>query len=290
MHGGAGSIDGARDELLRAGCAKAAAVGAAVLEAGGPALDAVVAAVEVLEEDPEFNAGHGAVLNRAGEIEVDACVMTGERRIGSVAAVPWLRHPVRLARLVLDDGEHVLLCGPGALGFAREHGIEPDAPAQMISDRARARFEDRTDRRGDTVGACALDRDSGLAAATSTGGIARKRPGRVGDSPLPGAGTWAEEAYGAVSATGDGEAIIRALSARRAVEMLASGHLPIVVAEAVALEIAEVGGGEGGLILVDREGRIGYACNAAAMPWASVVGDTARSGVLRPARPAVSPR
>ncbi len=281
VHGGAGTIAAERDEPLRAGCAQAAAVGAALLEAGGSAADGVVAAVEVLEENPEFNAGHGAVLNRAGEIEVDACLMSGERAIGAVAAVPWFRHPIRLARLVLEDGEHVLLCGRGALAFAREHGIEPDSPEEMITARARARFADLGDTRGDTVGACARDQDGRLAAATSTGGTARKRPGRVGDAPLAGAGTWADGSLGAVSATGDGEAIIRTLASRRAVEFLALGHPPFVAAEAAVEEIAGVGRGQGGLILVDRQGRIGRACNAQAMPWASVVDTVARSGVLR---------
>lgn len=281
VHGGAGPVSPSRDEQVRAGCADAAAVGAAVLEAGGAALDAVIASVEALEENPEFNAGYGAALNRRGEIEVDACVMTGDRRIGSVAAVPWLRHPIRVARLVLEDGEHVLLCGPGALAFAREHGIEPDPPERLISERARARFLHRGDRRGDTVGACAIDREGRLAAATSTGGIAGKRPGRIGDSPLPGAGTWAEYDAGAASATGEGEAIIRSLTARRALELLRAGHAPLVAARAAVEEIADPGGGEGGLILVDPYGRIGHACNAEAMPWASVVGSEARSGVLR---------
>lgn len=280
VHGGAGLVSRRRHEAVRAGCAKAAAVGAAVLEAGGPAIDAVVAAVETMEDDPEFNAGRGSALNRVGEVEVDACVMTGERDIGGVAAVPWLLHPVRVARLVLDDGEHVLLAGPGALAFAREHGIEPSAPEDLVSERARKRFADATDKRGDTVGACAWDHSGRVAAATSTGGIARKRPGRVGDTPLAGAGTWAEAKYGAVSATGLGESIIRALTARRAVELLALEHSPAVAAEAACDEIRDIGRGEGGLILVDASGQIGIACNSAAMPWASVTREGARSGVL----------
>lgn len=282
VHGGAGRVSRKRHEAVRAGCAKAGAVGAAVLEAGGTALAAAVAAVEVLEDDPEFNAGRGSALNRAGDIEVDACVMTGERDIGAVAAVPWVLHPIRLARLVLEDGEHVLLAGPGAVAFAREHGIEQSAPEEMISERARERFADASDRRGDTVGACVLDGQGRLAAATSTGGIARKRPGRVGDSPLAGAGTWAQAEHGAVSATGEGEAIIRSLTSRRAIELLEMGHPPSVAAQAAVDEIREIGRGEGGLILIDHAGRIGYACNAPAMPWASVSNGNAKSGVLQP--------
>lgn len=280
VHGGAGIVSHRRHDVVRGGCSRAAVVGATILEAGGTALDAVVAAVEAMEDDPEFNAGRGSALNRIGEIEVDACVMTGEREIGAVAAVPWLLHPVRVARLILEDGEHVLLAGPGALAFAREHGIEPSSPEDLISERARTRFADATDRRGDTVGACARDRNGRVAAATSTGGIARKRPGRVGDTPLAGAGTWAEAEYGAVSATGLGESIIRALTARRAIELLALDHTAGLAAEAACREIRDVGRGEGGLILVDAEGGIGLACNSAAMPWASVTTEGTRSGVL----------
>ena len=125
VHGGAGEIEDARRDGCVAGCEAAAAAGWALLDGGGSALDAVEAAVRALEDDPQFNAGFGAVLSRAGTIEVDACVMTGARAIGAVGGVPWLRHPVTLARRVLEDGEHVLLVGDGALAFARELGIEP---------------------------------------------------------------------------------------------------------------------------------------------------------------------
>src|SRR6202012_4043967 len=184
-------VEDSRRARVVAGCADAAAAGWARLEAGGSALDAVEAAVRALEEDEEFNAGYGAVLSRAGTVEVDACVMTGERAVGAVGAVPWLRHPVTLARRVLEDGEHVLLVGAGALEFAREHGITAESAATMVSPRARARFEkregeeERLMRSGDTVGACAIDARGLVAAATSTGGIPWKRTGRVGDTPLP---------------------------------------------------------------------------------------------------------
>src|SRR5262249_22750206 len=146
-----------------AGVEKAARAGWEVLSGGGAALDAVEAAVRVLEDDGEFNAGHGAVLNRDGIIEVDAALMGGDLRAGAVGAVPWLRHPVSVARRILDEGEHILLVGAGALSFALGHGIEPEGPETMVTQRSRARWEKEyagslaPSATGDTVGACALD-------------------------------------------------------------------------------------------------------------------------------------
>ena len=283
VHGGAGDIEDARRDRCVAGCEAAAAAGWQRLDEGGSALDAVEAAVRALEEDPEFNAGHGAVLTREAAIEVDACVMTGERAVGAVGAVPWLRHPVTLARRVLEDGEHVLLVGEGALAFAREHGIAAESAATMVSPRARARFdkhEGETARRmrtGDTVGACAIDAAGRLAAATSTGGIPWKRAGRVGDTPLPGAGTWAEAGVGAASATGHGESIIRALMTRVAIDRLRAGGGPDEAADAAVRALVAVGG-DGGVIVVGGDGRIGWHTSTARMPWAAIVGGERTSG------------
>lgn len=283
VHGGAGTVEDARRERCIQGCERAAAAGWAVLAAGGAALDAVEAAVRALEDDAEFNAGYGAVLSRAGTVEVDACVMTSERRAGAVGAVPWLRHPVTLARCVLDDGEHVLLVGEGALAFAREHGIAPESAATLVSPRARARFDKREGeqhkrmRTGDTVGACAVDVDGRLAAATSTGGIPWKRPGRVGDTPLVGAGTFADEA-GAASATGHGESIIRALTTFVAVERLRAGDSPDAAARAAVADLVARTSGEGGVIVVARDGRVGHHTSTPRMPWAAIVGGARSSG------------
>jgi beta-aspartyl-peptidase (threonine type) len=286
VHGGAGDIEDARRARCIAGCEAAAAAGWALLDEGKSALDAVEAAVRALEDDAEFNAGYGAVLSRAGTIEVDACVMTGERSIGAVGAVPWLRHPVTLARRVLEDGEHVLLVGDGALAFAREHGIVAESAATMVTPRARARFEKREGedkkrmRSGDTVGACAIDKSGRVAVATSTGGIPWKRPGRVGDSPLPGAGTWAERDVGAASATGHGESIIRALMTRVAVDQLRAGATPDEAARAAVAELARVGG-SGGVIVVGCDGPdqvVGHHTSTARMPWASIVDGARDSG------------
>jgi beta-aspartyl-peptidase (threonine type) len=283
VHGGAGAIEDARRDRCVAGCEAAAAAGWARLAAGGSALDAVEAAVRALEDDPEFNAGRGAVLTRAGTIEVDACVMTGERAIGAVGAVPWLRHPVTLARRVLEDGEHVLLVGDGALAFARELGMTAEPGELLVTERARARFERREGeaaarmRTGDTVGACAIDGSGRLAAATSTGGIPWKRPGRVGDTPIVGAGTFADAGAGAASATGHGESIIRALVTRVAVERLAVGDTAETAARAAVAELV-ARGGTGGVILVAAGGAIGHHTATARMPWAAVVGGARTSG------------
>ncbi|HKA89176.1 MAG TPA: isoaspartyl peptidase/L-asparaginase [Haliangiales bacterium] len=272
VHGGAGGVVVGHEANALAACARAAAAGLDVLQAGGPALDAVQAAVRVLEDEPEFNAGVGSALTRDGTVELDAAIMDGAtRRAGAVAAVPNLRQPIDLARLVLDDGEHILLCGDGAWAFARERGIAPVAPEALVTERARQRLRDRhKERGGGTVGACAVDAAGRCAAATSTGGMTGKRPGRIGDTPLPGCGTYADEA-GACSATGSGEYIIRATLGRFVVDRL-RGDLPAHDAAVSAVwELASIGG-DGGVICVDRRGRIGHARNTPAMPvaWATL--------------------
>lgn len=208
VHGGAGTVTEDRHARLREGVRRAAEAGDAVLIAGGSALDAVVAAVRVLEDDPEYNAGTGSALTRDGTVETDASIMDGAtHRVGAVAAVPHLGNAIALARAVLDAGEHVILSGPSAWEFAREVGISP--ATNLVTERMRARLAAKlNETSGGTVGAVARDRHGKYAAATSTGGIVGKRSGRVGDSPIPGAGTWAD-ARCALSATGDGEAILR---------------------------------------------------------------------------------
>lgn len=265
VHGGAGRIAVEREEPARLGCLAAALAGLRVLAGGGRALDAVEAAVRALEDDPQFNAGTGSVLTRDGTVEVDAAIMDGATgRVGAVAAVPDLPNAVSLARAVLEDGEHVLLAGPAAWPFARARGFAPAAPGAMITERARQRLAEERAKRGSaaedlkgTVGACAIDADGHLAAATSTGGINFKRPGRVGDSPLPGCGNWADDAGGAASATGDGEAIIRVTMTRMLVERLIAGAAPGDAARAACDDLVRRTGGSAGVICVDRAGRLG---------------------------------
>lgn len=292
VHGGAGVLDAERVPRCREGCEVAARAGWAVLERGGSALDAVEAAVRVLEDDGEFNAGYGAVLNRDGVVEVDAAIMDGALRAGAVAAVPWLRHPVTLARRVLDEGAHILLCADGALAFAREHGIAPEMAASMVTPRTRARWEKEREGRvapsatgdaSDTVGAVACDRRGQLAAASSTGGISFKRPGRIGDSPLVGAGLYALDGLGAATATGHGESILRAVMCKVAVDALrVPGAGPFEAARSALAEVAErnarLSGGTSGIITVDGHGRVGHARSSEVMPWASFVDGEMQSG------------
>jgi beta-aspartyl-peptidase (threonine type) len=274
VHGGAGSVEDARRDRCISGCEEAAAAGWKVLDAGGSALDAVEAAVRFLEADGEFNAGYGGSLNRLGIVEVDACIMDGALRAGAVAAVPWMRHPVTLARHLLEAGEHVLLVGGGALLYAREHGLPAgDPPDSMISPRARTRASSTG-----TVGACAVDLGGRLAAATSTGGTAGKRPGRVGDSPLVGAGNFADQEGGAASATGHGESILRVCMTRFAVDLLRAGTAAPDAARAAVGEVRRRTGTDVGIILVDSQGAVGHFSGTPRMPWASVVGGQPSSG------------
>jgi len=255
VHGGAGLVEPAREAACVAGCEAAVRAGLAVLGGGGSAVDAVVAAVRVLEDDPEFNAGTGAALTRDGAVETDASVMDGDtRRIGAVAAVPDLGNAVALARAVLEAGEHVLLAGPAAWQFAAEVGIAPAAPGSLVTERARRRLEEAAaprEREGGTVGAVARDRRGRLAAATSTGGIVRKRSGRIGDSPIPGAGTWADREI-AVSATGDGEAILRVALSRTIAAYTATGLSAREAATAALAELRRITGGTAGVIVLDH--------------------------------------
>lgn len=299
VHGGAGLVGEERHARLREGVRRAAEAGDAVLASGGSALDAVVAAVRVLEDDPEFNAGTGSALTRDGTVETDASIMDGAtQRVGAVAAVPDLGNAIALARAVLDAGEHVILSGPSAWEFAREVGIEP--AKNLVTERARARLATKlNETSGGTVGAAARDQQGRFAAATSTGGIVGKRPGRIGDSPIAGAGTWAD-ARCALSATGDGEAILRvALTksiasrrehVRRIKGLMLASQTPDVAAKirsmvdddprddlrhaasACLRGLAEITGGSAGVIGVDDHGVIGLQLSST-MPIAWVVRD-----------------
>lgn len=281
VHGGAGKVPEERREPARLGCLEAALAGLRVLAAGGRALAAVEAAVRVLEDNPLFNAGTGSVLTRDGTVEVDAAIMDGESiRIGAVGAVPDLAQPIALARAVLDDGEHILLVGPAAWAFARERGFTPAPPGALITERARDRHAEERDRRGGTVGAVAIDADGHVAAATSTGGIVFKRPGRVGDTPLPGCGTWADDAGGAASATGDGERIIRVTLTRLLVDRLVAGVPPAEAASVAIDDLVRRTGGSAGVIVVDRAGRLAADHASETMPVAAGV---VEAGAIRAA-------
>lgn len=291
VHGGAGNISSDRHEDARRGCRGAALAGWRVLQAGGSALDAVEAAVCALEDDPAFNAGTGACLSAEGNIELDAGIMDGRAlNVGAVAGVELIKNPILLARKVLAS-PHVLLVGRGAEQFAEEqgiarcsfdellterqyqrwkaylaeHGLSPDEPRMIRREIAALAARDEP-KRG-TVGAVALDSAGGLAAATSTGGIHNKYPGRVGDSPLVGCGFYADE-YAAISCTGDGEDFVRLMIAKRAADFVAQGRSAGEAAQAAVDILSARASGKGGLIAVDQNGRVGVARNSQNLAYA----------------------
>lgn len=269
VHGGAGAIDPASMPARLAGCRAAAATGYAVLKSNGRALDAVQAAVVELEDNPLFNAGLGSTLNREGRVETDAAIMDGATlRAGAVAAVSGIRNPVKLARTVMEASPHVLLMGEGAYRFAKERGIELCNPGELVVPAQRAHWE----KEHGTVGAVALDAQGHLAAATSTGGVFDKLPGRVGDSPLIGCGTYAD-GHAAVSCTGLGEDIMRTTLARHAAYLCAQGMEVTAAARAALAYFREKTRGEAGLILMDGGGHAGFARNSVHMPVCAMSGD-----------------
>ncbi len=321
IHAGAGNLlrenftpgDAAQ---YRAGLARAVKAGFSALEAAGTALEAACAAVAELEDNPIFNAGRGSVFTHEGTHEMDACVMRGtDRAAGAVTGVSHIVHPVLAARAVMLEGRHVLLSGAGAEAFAREAGLEMTAdPAYFDTERRRRELElaleleRRTgpaavlseddpcaaaagpDRKFGTVGAVALDFNGHLAAATSTGGMTNKRCGRIGDSPIPGAGTFADDQTCAVSCTGHGEFFIRYQAAGDvAARMRYLGESLEEAASAVIGMLAGVGG-RGGLVAVDRLGRVSFALNSPGMyrammsedegPLAAIFADEALTPVL----------
>jgi beta-aspartyl-peptidase (threonine type) len=289
VHGGAGDLGAddpasfGADAPRLSGVREAARAGFEILARGGSALDAVEAAVRLLEDDPTYNAGTGACLTSAGDVELDASIMDGfTLRCGAVAVLKDVRNPVTVARRVMERSEHVLLAGPGASAFARSVGIPAHDNALLVTPQQRARWERlqvvpgppenaAPEQPGSlptskgTVGAVARDREGHLAAATSTGGMVMKRPGRVGDTPIIGCGTYADDALAAVSCTGHGERIIQLTLARHCADLIVQGHSAMAAAqEAVRLLYARVQG-EGGLIAVAPHGDVGFAHNTQVM-------------------------
>lgn len=272
IHGGAGAVPRStltaeRERQYRNGLAAALDAGYATLEKGGSSLDAVSAAVRTLEDDPLFNAGRGAALTRDGAAELDAAIMEGrQQRAGAVAAVRHVRNPIELARRVMEKSRHVLLVGAGAEEFALEEGLAlvpnsyfrtEERWAQLESERRGHSVSDLFPSSQGTVGAVALDAAGDLAAATSTGGMTNKRPGRVGDSPIIGAGTYAKNGVCAVSATGHGEYFIRLVAAHHICAAVEFRGLALreAVHELLHQRLRELGG-SGGIIAVDHDGRI----------------------------------
>ena len=276
VHGGAGGLprDAARVDRMRAGAAAAVEAGHAVLAGGGTSLEAVEAAVVMLEDDPDFNAGRGAALTEYGRVELDASIMEGtSRAAGAVAAVRGVRNPIRAARAVLEEGRHVLLVGAPAIEFAATAGLDFESETWFVTERERLALANAAEPARGTVGAVARDAQGCLAAATSTGGVSGQRLGRVGDSPLIGAGTWADDATVAVSCTGHGESIVRSALAHEVDALLRHRGLGLEGACAIAIDGLGRWGQDGGLIAVSSHGEVAAKFNSAAMTRGWRVGD-----------------
>ncbi len=289
IHGGAGTIERTsmtpeKEREYRAGLERALTAGYEILKRGGSSLDATEAAVRVLEDDPHFNAGKGSVFTSAGTNEMDAAIMDGRTlAAGAVAVLKHVKNPISLARLVMEKSGHVMMDGEGAEAFAKENGMElvdqkyfftrkrwdalqkiKAAEKHRAGDAGKAVPITDQDRHG-TVGAVARDKNGNLAAATSTGGTTNKRPGRVGDSPIIGAGTYANNATCAVSATGDGEYFIRASVGHDLSALMEYKGMSLKdAAQAVLDKVAKLGG-TGGLVAIDGDGNVTLPFNTAGM-------------------------
>ena len=287
VHGGAWDIPDALVADHLKGCRTALEGGWEHLRRGGTALDAVMLAVQTMEDNPVFDAGRGAFLNKIGEVELDAAIMDGATlRAGAVAAVQNIANPILLARQVMEKTQHVLLVGPGAQAFAREIEMPLCETADLLVGRELERYHllkddpnfiskqvfEKHHPKG-TVGAVAMDRYGHLAAATSTGGTPQKMPGRVGDTPIIGAGTFADDQVGAASCTGWGEAIMKILLAKRCVDFLEIGENAQSAAQQGIALLEHKVAGRGGVILIDRKGEIGFANNTPRMAFAFQVSD-----------------
>ena len=306
VHGGAWAIPQDETAAHEAGVRRALEAGFEVLARAGSAIDAVEAAVTVLEDDPTFDAGRGSFLTSDGRVQLDALLMDGGRmKAGGVACVERLRNPIKAARLVLEQSQHVYFVGSGAEEFAQAHGMALIENAELVLERERARLatakvreaagladetfsgiaddkspetavrsdsspgEDRPSGQDshDTVGAVALDGRGNLAAATSTGGTLNKTPGRVGDSSLIGCGCYADNLAGAVSLTGWGEPIMKLVLGKWATDRVAAGMAPEIAAREAISYLFNRLGGHGGIILLGPDGRFGLAHNTPAMAW-----------------------
>jgi len=289
IHGGAGTIDRSnmtpeKDRAYRTGLEQALRAGYEILEGGGSSLDATEAAVRVLEDDSHFNAGRGSVFTSAGTNEMDASIMDGKTlKAGAVGSLKHIKNPISLARLVMEKSPHLMLDCAGAEAFAKANGIELVNQKYFFTQerwdalqKIKAAEKHRTsgvgkilvitdqDRHG-TVGAVALDKDGNLAAATSTGGTTNKLPGRIGDTPVIGAGTYANNQTCAVSCTGDGEYFIRAVAAHEVSALMKYRGMTLQDAAQTALDSVKQLGGTGGLIAIDRNGDIALPFNTNGM-------------------------
>jgi L-asparaginase / beta-aspartyl-peptidase len=281
VHGGAWTIPAEASDACKSGCRRALEAGWKILQHGGSAADAVESAIVILEDDPVFDSGIGAHLNLDGQVELDAILMDGATlQAGAVAAVHLIKNPIRLARRLMESNEHMMLVGEGAEKFAVEQGIPLCNPDDLVVPRERAAWANchtgpHSDvhhvHQGGTVGAVAIDSRGHLIAGTSTGGTCCKHAGRVGDAPLIGCGTYADQEAGGVSCTGWGEAIMKVVLAKTAVDQLrVNGANPQKVADDCIRLLGARTKGTGGLILLDREGAPAAAFNTPNMAWGCV--------------------
>lgn len=279
VHGGAGRFLEKEFALAQAACATAASLARGALQQGASALDAVEAAVRSLESDPILNAGRGSTVNSDGQIEMDALIQDGDtQRFGAVAGLQRVEHPVTLARWIMERTPHHFLIGQHAERFAQGQGMPLVDPQSLLTERQRQNdtgdTQDTQDTQ-DTVGAVALDVAGRIAVAVSTGGVRGKMPGRVGDTPIAGAGGYAESAMGGASATGLGEGIMRSLLTFRAVDLMRAMEAQPAADQALAL-FTERFAGLGGIIALDSQGRVGVAHNTPHMPCAWLAGSEIR--------------
>ena len=270
IHGGAGSFSGLDEKAINSyetGINEALSAGFKILREGGTSLDAVTTAIVILEDLPLFNAGKGSVYTEMETQEMDSSIMDGESgKGGAVAGVSKVKNPVLLARMVMDKTEHVMLIGSGAEKFAEEIGIELVDPSYFYSEKNLKRVrKSKTDEKLGTVGAAALDQSGNLAAATSTGGRTNKMTGRVGDSPILGAGTWAQNGLCAVSGTGHGEYFMRLLTAADVCKLMEYSNLSLEESTKIVVNKLTVIGAKGGIISIDSDGNISTQFNTKGM-------------------------
>jgi beta-aspartyl-peptidase (threonine type) len=287
VHGGAWGIPDRLVEANLNGVEESVKAGWKVLEAGGSALDAVVAAVNVLEDNSSFDAGIGSVLTEDRTVEMDALIMDGSNLdAGAVAGLKDVRYPIRLARKVMEETPHVMMIGEGANRLADEFGLERITQEELVTEEARLEFEEWSEKAEygdsfghDTVGSVALDRDGNIAAATSTGGVTGKKVGRVGDVPLIGSGGYADNRVGGVSTTGHGEAIMRVNLAKLVLTYMEMGmHIQEASDKALGYMALRVNG-SGGLIALDADGNMGHAFTTKRMVWASIKDGELETGI-----------
>jgi beta-aspartyl-peptidase (threonine type) len=270
VHGGAWEIPPHLIETCQRAVKRAAERGWTVLSRGGSALDACEQAIMELEDEPVFDAGIGSHPNRDGKVQLDAILMSGATlKSGAVVAVERVRNPIHLARVILEKSEHMLLAGYGAEQFAVEHGIALCDPKDLITETEAARWASLSGKVANlgTVGAVALDSNGNLASGTSTGGTLFKYPGRVGDSALVGCGCYADNASAAISTTGHGESIMKVVLAKTANDLVAQGRSPQTAADDAIAYLTKRTTGRGGLIIVDREGKVGFAFSTPNMAY-----------------------